>query len=68
MKARYTIKCCRCGYEWSGKHGTPAIMDFIAEDGQLYRLCENCLCDLGGAESDEEAKQIISEGRFIIDD
>lgn len=68
MKARYTIKCCRCGYEWSGKRGTPAIMDFITDDHQLYRLCENCIIDLGKAETEEEKDQIIKEGLFVIDD
>ena len=66
MKARYCIKCCRCGYEFSGKKGTPVVIDMIAENGDLYRLCENCITDIGRAETDEEQKKIIDEGKFII--
>ena len=68
MKARYTIKCCRCGYEWTGKRGSLIVMDFITEDNQLCRLCENCIMDIGKAETEEEKNQIIKEGLFVIDD
>lgn len=68
MKARYTIRCCRCGYEWTGKKGSAVVVDFFEKDGGLIRLCENCICDIGRSETDEEQLQIINEGRFVVDE
>ena len=67
MKARYIIDCIRCGYEWTGKPGTMDLIEMVGENGERYRLCEKCICDIGRAETEEEKRKIIEEGRIKIE-
>lgn len=67
MKSRYVIDCIRCGYVWTGKKGSRQLIEMVSEDGGRYRLCEKCIADIGRAETEEEQKKIIEEGRMKFD-
>lgn len=68
MKTRYVIDCIRCGYEWTGKKGSMPVLEFVTEDDERYRLCEKCICEIGRAETEEEKKKIMEEGKMHINE
>lgn len=68
MKARYTITCARCGYEWTGKKGSMQLYEFITDENEHYRLCENCIIEIGKAKTEEEKNKIIEEGKIVLNE
>lgn len=49
-------KCQRCGYRYTG--AGKAVLQFEAADG-TYMACEDCLVELGEAETEKEKEAIM---------
>lgn len=64
LKAVYKITCNRCGYEWTGKKGSKHLFEMITREGIHYRLCSDCICDIGRAKTQEEKDAIIDAGKI----
>jgi hypothetical protein len=58
MTSKGYPRCQRCGYCYDPKKNK-RVITFFGKRGEIYTACEDCIAELGEAETEKEKEAII---------